>query len=96
MLIEAMTYRYFGHGMSDKQYDTRADELKRWREEKDPIVLLHKRLNAQFGSQDETLAAIEAEAKRQVAACIEFAEASPLPDTLEELMANVYTETAQD
>lgn len=96
VLIEAMTYRYFGHGMSDKQYDSRAEELKKWREEKDPIVLLQKRITEQFGSQDEILAKYEADAKTQVAACVEFAEASPLPDTIEELMANVYTETAQD
>jgi len=96
VLIEAMTYRYFGHGMSDKQYDTRAEELKKWREEKDPIVLLHKRINEQFGNQDAALAKFEADAKTQVAACVEFAEASPLPDTLEELMANVYTDTVQD
>jgi len=31
VLIEAMTYRYKGHGVSDKTYDKRmADELKEW------------------------------------------------------------------
>jgi pyruvate dehydrogenase E1 component alpha subunit len=96
VLIEAMTYRYFGHGMSDKQYDTRAEELKQWREEKDPITLLHKRIIEQFGDQDAVLAKLVADAKEQVAACVVFAEASPLPDTIEELMANVYIETAQE
>jgi pyruvate dehydrogenase E1 component alpha subunit len=96
VLIEAMTYRYFGHGMSDKQYSSRSDELKQWVEEKDPITLLRKRITKQFKNTEQVLAKFEADAKVQVKACVEFAEASPLPDTIEELMANVYTETAQD
>lgn len=93
VLIEAMTYRYHGHGVSDKQYDTRlADELAQWKAEKDPITLFRSKLTGRYKNIERDLDDIEAEVKKEVAASVEFAENSPLPDTLEELMSNVYVQ----
>lgn len=95
VLLEAMTYRYRGHGVSDKQYDTRlSDELDEWKQEKDPITLFRNKLCQRFESEgiEAELDQLDQQAKAKVAASVEFAEASPLPDTYEELMANIYVE----
>lgn len=93
VLIEAITYRYRGHGVSDKQYDTKlADELQEWKENRDPIVLFRNHLEKKYKNISDDLAEIEAEQKKIVAESVEFAENSPLPDTEEELYANVYVE----
>lgn len=93
-LVEAITYRYRGHGVSDKQYNTRlANELEEWKENKDPITILGKHLLEQYKTVDQKqLDAIREEQKQLVAESVEFAENSPFPDTLEELYANVYVE----
>src|SRR5437868_9135422 len=43
ILMEAMTYRYEGHGMSDKVFQTRTEELEKYMEQ-DPIKKLDKQL----------------------------------------------------
>lgn len=93
VLIEAMTYRYRGHGVSDKQYDTRlADELAEWKETKDPITLLRNQITKKYKNVEGDLDAIETEQKAIVAASVEFAENSHMPDTYEYLMSNIYVE----
>lgn len=93
VLIEAMTYRYYGHGVSDKQYDSRlGDELAQWKAEKDPITLLHAKLTSRYKNLETELKALEERAKQEVQAAVEFAENSPLPNTLEDLMSNIYVE----
>jgi pyruvate dehydrogenase E1 component alpha subunit len=91
VLIEAITYRYRGHGVSDKQYDTRmADELAEWKANKDPITLLRSKIMERYKNVEHDLSKINAEVKKVVAESVEFAENSPLPDTLEYLMSNIY------
>lgn len=91
VLIEAITYRYRGHGVSDKQYDTRmADELAEWKANKDPIVLLRSKIIERYKNVEDDLSKIEADVKKVVAKSVEFAENSPLPDTLEYLMSTIY------
>lgn len=93
VLIEAMTYRYLGHGVSDKQYNTQLkDELEEWRTTKDPITKLETRILEQFTDAKRELDRIRAAQTDIVEAAIRFAEASPLPNTLEELFANVYVD----
>lgn len=93
VLIEAMTYRYYGHGVSDKQYDSKlADELAQWKAEKDPIELFLNKLRTRYKNIDGDLSQINAEVQQVVEDSIKFAEASPLPNTMEELMRNVYVE----
>jgi pyruvate dehydrogenase E1 component alpha subunit len=93
-LVEAITYRYRGHGVSDKQYDTRlADELAEWKKNKDPITILTTQLLKQYKSVSQAdLDKITEEQRAIVAEAVEFAESSPFPSTLEELYANVYVD----
>jgi pyruvate dehydrogenase E1 component alpha subunit len=91
VLIEAMSYRYYGHGVSDKQYNDRlSDELAQWKKEKDPITLFQAKIVKKFKGIESELDAILEQAKKDVQASVEFAEASPLPNTMEDLMSNVY------
>jgi len=91
VLMEALTYRYKGHGVSDKQYDVREgfkEELNEWAE-KDPINVLRKYLAANYDGIDKELARIDEEADKIVAEAVQYAEDSPVP-TYEDLINNIY------
>ncbi len=93
VVIEHVTYRYRGHGVSDKQYDAREDmsaELKEWMATREPIKILRDCIESQYGDVGEVLAQHEADAVQIVADSVTFAEASELPSTYEDLMRNTY------
>jgi acetoin:2,6-dichlorophenolindophenol oxidoreductase subunit alpha len=90
--IEAKTYRFFNHhGIQNLGLKYRSDdEVVEWKE-RDPIGIAEHRLVAR---SILTAEAIEAEWELQrsdLAAAIEFADASPAP-TIDQLLADVYTE----
>lgn len=90
VLIEAMTYRYKGHGVSDKSYDKRlADELKQWVEHRDPIEILKKTLLTKHKGLEKTLTEIDQQCAGQVEESVQFALNSPNP-TYEDLINHVY------
>lgn len=90
VLIESMTYRYKGHGVSDRSYDKRlADELTEWVENKDPIQILRRHLKSKYKNLDPELKKIEDEANAAVAEAVEFAINSPDP-TYEDLISHIY------
>jgi pyruvate dehydrogenase E1 component alpha subunit len=94
VLIEMLTYRYKGHGVSDKQYDTRDDlrrELDDWQANKDPITLLKNRLLAGFEGVEDELKRIDAEVHAIVEESVRFAEDSPVP-TYEDLINHIVVE----
>jgi pyruvate/2-oxoglutarate/acetoin dehydrogenase E1 component/TPP-dependent pyruvate/acetoin dehydrogenase alpha subunit len=93
-LIEAKTYRYYGHSINDQRaYRTREEEAA-WRE-RDPIELFARRLiDAELFSEEE-IAAIRAQARTTIDAATEFARKSPLPD-VSELHDNVYVPAEPD
>lgn len=87
-LLEARTYRYMGHSMSDPgNYRTRA-EIEKY-QERDPIKIFTAALKEQNVLSDKDLSDIEAEVKEQVERAVRFAEESPEPDP-SELYTNVY------
>jgi pyruvate dehydrogenase E1 component alpha subunit len=87
-LLEARTYRYMGHSMSDPgKYRTRV-EIEKY-QERDPIKLYRARLEANGLITEDDVAGMEAEIREQVEHAAQFADESPLPAT-EELMTNVY------
>jgi len=93
VLIESMTYRYKGHGVSDRSYDKRlADELKEWLENKDPIQILAKTLKAKYKGIQKELDAIEQQCAVDVEDATQFALNSPDP-TYEDLISNVYVQS---
>ncbi|PYS25152.1 MAG: pyruvate dehydrogenase (acetyl-transferring) E1 component subunit alpha [Acidobacteria bacterium] len=87
-LLEARTYRYMGHSMSDPgKYRTRA-EIEKY-QERDPIKMFANKLKEQNVITDADIAGLEKEIKEEVEHAARFADASPLPDP-SELYTNVY------
>ena len=87
-LLEARTYRYMGHSMSDPgNYRTRA-EIEKY-QERDPIKTFTNTLKEHNLITDDEIAAIEKEIKEEVEHAVRFADESPLPDP-SELYTNVY------
>lgn len=88
-LIEARTYRYMGHSMSDPgNYRTRAEIEKH--QERDPIKTFAQTLKDGGVLTDDDIAGIESEVKEQVARAIRFADESPEPDP-KELYTDIYS-----
>jgi pyruvate dehydrogenase E1 component subunit alpha len=82
IILEALTYRYRGHSMSDPaKYRTR-DEVNRVRAEHDPIDHLRPRLG-EGGASEAALKEIDREVRDIVAAAAQFAQDSPEPDPAE-------------
>ncbi len=78
VLIEALTYRYRGHGAADPgNYRTR-EEVEEWRQ-KDPIGKVEAYLLAAGLLTDEKARQIQGEVNAEVDDCIRFAEESPVP-----------------
>ncbi|MCY4146653.1 MAG: thiamine pyrophosphate-dependent enzyme [Chloroflexi bacterium] len=97
-VIEHVTYRYRGHGVSDKQYDSRDDmsaELREWMDEREPIKILRDHILAAHGDVGDALAAHDEAARRIVAQAVEFAEASELPRGRDALLGNTYIGSPQ-
>jgi pyruvate dehydrogenase E1 component alpha subunit len=77
-LIEAVTYRFRGHSMSDPvEYRSKREE-RIWLE-RDPIKNLRKKLLTERGQNEERLKEIEAEVEDVVADAVRFADNSPEP-----------------
>jgi pyruvate/2-oxoglutarate/acetoin dehydrogenase E1 component/TPP-dependent pyruvate/acetoin dehydrogenase alpha subunit len=89
-LIEAKTYRYYGHSINDQRaYRTREEEAA-WRQ-RDPIELFaHRLIEAELYSPEE-IDALRAHARATIDEATEFARRSPLPE-VSELHDNVYVE----
>ena len=77
-LIEAITYRYRGHGAADPaNYRTRA-EVDEWRE-RDPIGVVEKHLLDAKAITEEDVKRIAEEVEAEVKEILRFAEESPVP-----------------
>jgi pyruvate/2-oxoglutarate/acetoin dehydrogenase E1 component/TPP-dependent pyruvate/acetoin dehydrogenase alpha subunit len=93
-LIEAKTYRNYGHSFSDQRaYRTREEE-KAWRE-RDPIEQFIHRLTEGKVLTSEEAEAVRTEARERIEAATRFAQESPLPE-VSELYDNVYVEPDPD
>lgn len=85
LLVEAETYRYFGHSKSDRNLYRSKAEIDEWRQ-LDPINRVRRGL-VEAGIITEARAEeIDQEAQQVIVAAVEFAENSPEPDvaTVEE------------
>jgi pyruvate dehydrogenase E1 component alpha subunit len=91
MLLEALTYRYRGHSMSDPaKYRTR-EEVQGIRSERDPIDRLRKLMIEQGMAEEEEFKEIDKEIRARVSQAATFAQDSPEPDQ-KELYTDVYVE----
>lgn len=87
-IIEAKTYRYKGHSMSDPaQYRTN-DEVSRYKQ-KDPIETVKIKLMQRDANLAKTLDEIEQRVINRVLDAVEFAKNSPLPNE-QELYTDVF------
>src|SRR2546423_11383938 len=87
-LIEALTYRYMGHSMSDPgKYRTRA-EIEKY-QERDPIKVFTHTLKENGILNDSDISESEAQVKEEVERAVRFADESPLPDA-SELYTDIY------
>lgn len=92
ILIEAVTYRYQGHSMSDPGTTYRSrEEIQKVRETRDCIEKVKGRLLRHNFATEADIAAIDKEVKAVVDEAVEFAKNSPEPP-LSELWTNVYAE----
>ncbi len=80
VIIEAVTYRYRGHSMSDPAKYRPKGELEEKKQERDGIKLGAARLLAEHGVPQADLDAIKAEVKAVCQEAYDFADASPDPD----------------
>jgi pyruvate dehydrogenase E1 component alpha subunit len=82
-ILEAMTYRYRGHSMSDPaKYRTR-EEVDQIREERDPIEQSRRRLLERWKVSEDELKAIDSRVREIVNEAAEFATQDLEPDTSE-------------
>jgi pyruvate dehydrogenase E1 component alpha subunit len=81
-LIEAKTYRRYGHSKSDPGAYRPKDEVAAWLE-RDPLVHARARL-AGLGVAEDDLAAVETEVRERLERAVEGALAAPYPDPVED------------
>ena len=89
--IEAVTYRFSGHGAADILQPYRSKEEVEKHRHRDPIVILRNRLGEVCGLTDDDVKAMDEWAIEQAAAAVKFAEESPQPAP-EELFTDVVAE----
>lgn len=91
--IEAVTYRFSGHGAADLFQPYRSkDEVEEFRK-RDPILILSNRLREVCGLTDADLEEMNSWAEAEVEEAVAFAEESEQPDP-NELYTDVLSEEA--
>jgi pyruvate dehydrogenase E1 component alpha subunit len=88
VLMEALTYRYEGHGMSDKSFQNRVEELDYYHT-LDPINKLRDHLCKIYPDAGPALEKLDQKAAAVVTEAEEFADKSPIP-TYDDLVSNIY------
>ncbi|AQT69253.1 Acetoin:2,6-dichlorophenolindophenol oxidoreductase subunit alpha [Anaerohalosphaera lusitana] len=94
MMVEAKTYRWFGHSRSDPRAYRTKEEEKAWRD-RDPIIVLSKRLLDEKLATQEELDKIEKAAEQCIEDATKFGLDSPWPK-VEELAKDVYVAESYD
>jgi len=90
ILIEALTYRYKGHSMSDPEitYRTKTD-VDEVRKSRDPIFQVHQWLVSNNLATEDELTEIEQSIKKQVSEAVHLAATAEKP-SLSDLYTDVY------
>jgi TPP-dependent pyruvate/acetoin dehydrogenase alpha subunit len=89
--IEAITYRFSGHGAADVMQPYRSKEEVEQHKHRDPILILRNRLSEVCGLSDDDVKQMEAQADEEVAKALKFAEESPTPkrdELYDDVMSN--------
>ena len=94
-LIEAKTYRYYGHFAGDNALRYRLkEEEDEWRA-RDAIQAFRTRVMEENVVSEEDLNAVDSEVDKLIDGAIAFADSSPLPDS-DELFSDVYVDYPAD
>lgn len=88
IFVEASTYRFRGHSMSDPGTYRSKEEIEEWRR-RDPIIQFGNVLLGEGTLTPNDIEKIQKDVDREIAEAIEFAEQSPLPEP-EALWRDVY------
>jgi pyruvate dehydrogenase E1 component alpha subunit len=87
----SQTYRYKGHGVSDRSYMERTEELREWMENKDPIHILRRTIVGAYPEAEAELNRLSDRAFGVVDDAVNFALTSE-PPAPEDLTTHVYVE----
>lgn len=87
-LIEAKTYRFFGHHVNDPAVYREKEEVEFHKKEKDPVVNFKSKLLKEKIITKEDIDEIENEIKKRIDRAVSFAEESAEPD-LEEFLNDI-------
>ena len=90
IFVEAFTYRWEGHSMSDAGRYRSPQEVDMWKS-KDPIERMKNILIDRYEMSEEEVAKLDKKAQDVVDEAIEFAIESPEPD-VDELFDNIFVE----
>ena len=90
-ILEALTYRYRGHSMSDPAKYRSRQEVQEVRTERDPIDRLRKTMLDRAAADEDALKAIDKEIRAIVNEAASFAQDSPEPGP-DELYTDVYVD----
>ena len=88
-LIEAKTYRYYGHFEGDSlkyRTDVEVNEYRR----RDPLKIFADQIAPRAGISTDDLQAINQRVERRIQDAVEFAQSSPLPRP-EDCLTDVYS-----
>jgi len=88
-LIEAKTYRYYGHSHSDPRAYRTKEEEKEWKD-RDPITVMKQNLTDVSMLTDDEFEHIDKSAKSKLKTAMQYSEESPEADP-SELETDVYT-----
>ena len=80
VLVETLTYRYFGHSKSDRNLYRTKEEIEDYRQNRDPIIRYRRRLVEAGLLDDQQADQIDQEALQNIENAAAFAEAAPSPD----------------
>ncbi len=90
IFIEAFTYRWEGHSMSDPGTYRSPEEMEIWKR-RDPIARMQQVLRERYGMSDARIGALDQKAQAAVDEAVDYASKSPEPE-VSELFDHVFVE----
>jgi acetoin:2,6-dichlorophenolindophenol oxidoreductase subunit alpha len=90
ILLEARTYRFFGHFVGDPQNYRTKEEVEEWKK-RDPIQMFRTRVVAEKTLAAAELDAVDAQITQDMEAALVFARQSPEPE-IELALQDIFTE----
>lgn len=91
-LIEAKTYRYKGHSMSDPQKYRTKEEVEKFKNQ-DPIDDIAEIIRKNKWADEKWFDSIAENVKNEIEECVRFSEESPYPQAPEELYNHNYVQS---